>query len=267
MVIGVTDEPAKLVEKYVTDNKVAYPIVIEKGLKSARPLGVSGYPSSVLVDTQGTVVWSGHPAKLPMDLLEKTLVGATAPGFELTPALSSLAKPLEKGDYAKAYAATKALLAGNLDEPSKLAAQKLVDRFESAAKALAEAGARSCEAQLWPEAVANYKALLESYAGVPGSEGADVKLSQLQADPDVKKAIKGQEQLEKADALVGEGEIDAAYAIFKAVAKSCANLKQGEAANFKVQDIEQRGLLGYAKNCPRCREQKAACDKHKKKPK
>jgi hypothetical protein len=267
VVIGVTDEPAKLVEKFIADNKVAYPIVIEKGFKSTGPLGVTGYPSSFLIDIQGNVIWSGHPAQLSEADVEKALVGAREPGYKLTAALKPLEKLLEKGEYAKAHAAAKTLLAGNLDAESQKAGQELVDQIEGSAKSLVEAAQKCATDQDWPEAVDKYEMAVKNYLGVPGTDGVDAKLKALQADPEVKKAIKGQEQLGKADALVTDKDFDKAYAIYKSVAKSYANLKCGEAAAKQVQEIEQKGMLGFEKNCPKCQKQGSACDKHKKKAK
>ena len=102
VVVGVTDEPDGLVSKYVTDNKVAYPIVIEKGFKSSRELKVAGFPSAFLVDTKGKVIWAGHPASLKESDIEEALKGARAPGVKLPAALKSLEPLLTKQDYAKA---------------------------------------------------------------------------------------------------------------------------------------------------------------------
>lgn len=260
----MTDENEKLVSKYIEDNNVTYPIVIEQGNKSMRALGLSGFPSTCLVDIDGNVIWTGR-GEPPSDVLDKALAGARVPGFKLTSALKSLEKALEKSEFAKVHTATKALLAGNLDDESKKVADELVAMIEGDAKRLVDKAQAFVDSQDWPDAVKRYETVVDNYLGVPGTEGVDAKLKALKADPDVKKAMKGGELLGKADAFAGDGEFDKAYAGYKSIAKSYANLKCGEEAAKKMADIVDKGLLGFEKNCPRCKEQGAACDKHKKK--
>src|SRR5436190_16875642 len=87
VVVGVTNEPEKLVEKYVADNKVEYPIFIEKSFHSFSALKFNGYPSAVLIDTKGAVVWTGNPGSIDEATIEKALAGAHAPRAPLPPSL------------------------------------------------------------------------------------------------------------------------------------------------------------------------------------
>src|SRR5262249_13686912 len=146
------NEPEKLVEKYIGANKVEYPIFIEKSFKSSNALGVKGYPSAYLIDPKGNVVWAGHPAKLTDAEIEKALAGARVPGIKLPGPLKPLEPLLQKKDFGKAYEAVKAMLAGNLDEASKTAAQELVAQLENDAKALAESAQKHVEAKAYFEA-------------------------------------------------------------------------------------------------------------------
>jgi thiol-disulfide isomerase/thioredoxin len=52
--------------KYAKDNGTNYPVFIEPGNEPGAvrdPLGVESYPRAVLLDSQGRVLWNGHPAK------------------------------------------------------------------------------------------------------------------------------------------------------------------------------------------------------------
>lgn len=261
----MTDEPANLVEPFIAANKVAYPIVIEKGNKSFTALGFSGFPSACLVDPQGNIVWSGHPASLPEAQIEKALQGARPPGYKLPAGIKSAEKLLEKGEFGKAHEAIKTLMAGKLDDESMKAGQELLDRFEGDAKSLAEAAKVNAEAKEYFEATGKLERLQKQYAGVPGAEGADAKLKELLADPEVKKSIKGSEQLLKAKELDQAKDFDKAYVMYRAITRSAAGTRPGDAAMARMKEIEQNGLFGFDAGCQTCRKSERACEKHKKK--
>ena len=266
VVVGVTNEPEKLVSKYVADNKVEYPIFIETSYKSSNALKVSGYPSAFLVDPKGTVVWAGHPSDLTDSEIEKALKGAKPPGIKLPAALKALEPLMTKKDFGKAWEAAKAMLAGSLDADAKTAAEELVAGIESDAKALVESSSKHIEAKEYFEAQSELDQLGKQYAGVPGTESAAGKLQELQANAEIRKAIKAGEQLAKAGELESSSDFDKAYAGYKAVVSGYAGTQPATAAAARMQDLEQKGMLGFDKKCNACNEQKHACPKHKKKP-
>jgi hypothetical protein len=262
----VTNEDQKLVEKFISDNKIAYPIVIEKSGKSKDALKVTGIPHSFLVDSKGNIVWEGHPASLPNAEIEKALQGAHVPGMKLPAGLKSVEKTLEKGDYGKAYETVKGLMAGKLDDESTKAGQELLNQLEGDAKDLLAAATKHVEAKEYFEANGQLERLQKQYAGVPGAEGADAKLKELQADAEAKKSIKASELLAKAQELDQAKDFDKAYASYHSIAKGYSGTKPAEAAAARMTEIEQKGLLGYEAHCPACQKEGHACDKHKKKP-
>jgi hypothetical protein len=267
VVVGVTDEPDGLVSKYVTDNKIAYPIVIEKGFKSSRELKVAGFPSSFLVDTKGKVIWAGHPASLKESDIEEALKGARAPGVKLPAALKSLEPLLQKQDYAKAYEAAKNLMAGNLDEEGKKAAQEVLDNIANDAKsAMADAEKNLGEKRFY-EAQEDLTKLVKSYANVPGAEGADAKLRELKANSEAIKSIKAGEQLAKANDLAQSQDFDKAYAMLKSITMTAPGTVPATDASARMREFESGNLLGFDKKCDACLEKGKACLKHRKKPK
>lgn len=262
----MTNEPEKLVEKYIADNQVAYTIIIEKSFKSSSALGVTGYPSSFLVDAQGTVIWSGHPAQVPEAEIEKALKGARPPMIKLPAALKPLEALLQKRDYGKSYEAAKNLMGGKLDDEAQKVAQQIVSDIETDSKALADAAGKHIEAREFYDAVAKLEQLQKQYHGVPGADAAESRLKELQADAAIVKAIKGGEQLIKAQELERSQDYDKAYLAYRAIIKTFADTQPAEAAQKAMHDIDDGGMLGYDKGCPTCAEQKHACPKHKKKP-
>src|SRR5262252_2746135 len=115
VVVGVTNEPEKLVEKYVADNNVEYPIFIEKSFSSKAALKIAAYPHAVLVDPKGNVVWAGHPGNIDDATIEQALRGACHQWGPLPPALKAIEPLLAKKDFGKAFEQSKAMLGGNLD--------------------------------------------------------------------------------------------------------------------------------------------------------
>ena len=262
----MTNEDPKLVEKFISDNKIAYPIVIEKSGKSSNALKVTGIPHSFLVDTKGNIVWEGHPGSLPPAEIEKVLQGAHVPGVKLPAGLKSVEKTLEKGDYGKAYETVKGLMAGKLDDESTKAGQELLDQIDGEAKELLASANKHVEAKEYFEANANLEKLTKQYPGVPGAEGADTKLKELQADAEAKKSIQAGELLVKADEAETAKDYDKAYAMYRSLTKTFPGTKPAEAAQGHMGEIEQKGLLGFDAKCRDCQKEGRACAKHHKKP-
>jgi hypothetical protein len=264
VVVGVTNEPEKLVEKYVADNNVEYPIFIEKSFKSASALKVNGYPHAVLVDPQGTVIWAGHPGSIDEATIEKAVATAHVRPT-LTPALKPLEALLAKKDCGKAHETAKAMLGGNLDETSKTAAQALVDCLEAEAKDLAAAADQASGSKHFYEAQDALDRLVKQYAGVPGAEGAADKLKALQADASARPAIAAGAQLAKAAELEASKDYDKAYAAYKSICVNSPGTVPAADAAARMKDIESKGQLGFDKKCPDCNAQDKACGRHKKK--
>jgi hypothetical protein len=265
VVVGVTNEQEKLVEKYVADNKVEYPIFIEKSYKSATALKIPGYPHSVLVDTKGNIVWAGFPGDLNDSTIEKALTGAHPPRVSLPAALKPLEPLMAKKDFGKAYEQAKAMLGGNLDETSKTAAQEIADGIAEDAKALATAADQANESKHFYEAQDALDRLVKQYAGVPGAEGAAAKLQALQADASAKPSIVAGAQLAKAADLETSKDYDKAYAAYSAICASAPGTVPATDASARMKDLESKGMLGFDKKCKECNAQGKACSKHRKK--
>lgn len=267
VVVGVTDEPAELVDAYVQEFKPTYPIVIEQGGRSARALGVNGYPTAFLVDPKGTVVWTGHPAGLDEATLQSALKGARPPAVRLPAQLKPLERLIERGEHGKVWESARAMLAGgDLDAEAKQTAEELVAGIETAAQELFADAERRLAAREYFEAVQALEPLAKAYRGVHRWAEAEAKLAELQADPAIKKAIKGGEQLAKARELDRAKDYEKAWAIYRTVAREHAGSQPGDAAAARMREIDEQGLFGFDAACDVCRQQGRACAKHKKKP-
>ena len=100
-VTGETDEDGR--EKtvdWVEDKGVKYGYAYDEGLALFRSLGLNAFPSAVLIDPFGNIVYSGHPARLDNATIESALTDALpmplhAWGRDLAP----VKKALEMGHY------------------------------------------------------------------------------------------------------------------------------------------------------------------------
>ncbi|MBI4583730.1 MAG: hypothetical protein HY717_06880 [Planctomycetes bacterium] len=68
-IIGVTDEPAGKIEKFIDDRGIDYLVAIGGG-EAYRTRGI---PHAWLVGAKGEVVWEGHPMQLKEGMIEKFL--------------------------------------------------------------------------------------------------------------------------------------------------------------------------------------------------
>ena len=67
---GITEEQ---VEGFLKDNKVTYPIAVEKDGIPSRDFAVRGVPAAAFINEKGEVVWRGHPASLNNAEIERLM--------------------------------------------------------------------------------------------------------------------------------------------------------------------------------------------------
>ena len=68
-IIGVTDESASMIEKFIDQRGIDYVVAIG----GAGAYQTRGIPHAWLVGASGTVVWEGHPMGLKESQIEKYL--------------------------------------------------------------------------------------------------------------------------------------------------------------------------------------------------
>jgi hypothetical protein len=256
----VSDEEKGLVEGYVPKNGITYPIALGK----YGAYGVRGIPHACLIDPKGKVVWDGHPAGLPKGTIEGALKGARVPGG-LGAGLASVEKLMRAEQYGKAHAEARRLLASTSLKPeSRTQAEELCAELARACTDAVDAGLKAAEQKDWPTAAIQLGTAAK-YAGLPRSEEAIAKLAELQANPEAKKEVQANDKLVQAQALEEASEFDKAHKAYAAVQSTFAGTKAaGTAGNLRAA-LEKAGKLGFHKDCPDCLDQKAACQKHRKK--
>ena len=119
-IIMLSAEDEATVKPYAPQNNI--PFIVAVGARSVmNAYGVSGYPSSFLIDGTGKVVWEGHPALLKASDIETAL--KTVQLFKLpdvAPALKAAKAAYEGEKFAHAAKKAKGVLAkGSADEKEK----------------------------------------------------------------------------------------------------------------------------------------------------
>lgn len=255
----MTDEPADLVEKWLTSAKPTYPVAILKNADAIESfLNVKGFPSAGVVDPQGTVRFAGWSGDS-----EKALGNALAEAKKAPLWPKSLAKvtKLIQENQAAAYAEVKKLLEGGklAPEDAKVAESFRAHLEGQAASALAD-GRKSLEDGF----VARAHARAKPYAsGFPASADCAKLIQELEALPDFKKEMAGGAEFAAVGELLDEDEYTEAFEKYKSIGKKYAGTKIGENALKDAKRLISDGLPGFQPTCEECRNKRRACDRHK----
>ncbi|MCA9319362.1 MAG: redoxin domain-containing protein [Planctomycetes bacterium] len=237
-VIGVTGETPAQTDPWIKEKGAKYAYAYDKGLALMKDLGCGGFPSAVLVDSSGTVVWKGHPGSLTKDTVEEHLAGALSkPMWEWPDATKDLRKAILKNDYSKAIE-----LAAALDQNEA----ELVT-IGAAVNALVAGKATSVESAFkkgdFLTAETRGKELSKALKGLPEAEKVDEVLAAIKADPEAKKVIKAQKALQKIadgrDKLNRSKKVDAAVSSIQRIIRG---LEDGSFAAIQgekmIQELE-----------------------------
>jgi thiol-disulfide isomerase/thioredoxin len=73
LVIGVSDEPAKIVTDFMQKTKMEYPSAIDPAKRMDKAINVKGIPHVLVISTDGIVRWQGFPLSAEEPLTDKIL--------------------------------------------------------------------------------------------------------------------------------------------------------------------------------------------------
>ena len=193
----MTGEPVDKTVPWVEETGMKYAFgYLSKGDMSSfmKDLGMSGYPSAVLVDPKGEIVWAGHPSSVNGSLIKKHIAGAsTGP---VGPAAIAKNWPEE------AKAVRKAFLDGKygkaLEEAQKLGQDSSV--LADVERVIGQQAARikSCHEQGdylgFSDMMRDAKKML---SGTPQFEELEKIEGELKSDRDAKAVMSAQKKLQK----------------------------------------------------------------------
>ncbi len=154
-----------------------------------RAVGATGFPSSVLVDPAGNIVFAGHPSSVTDAVVKKAIAGALpTPLFDWPKDLSKAGKLVSKGKLADAVKEI---------ESKGESFQAFATGIENMIAGKVEALKSAAKAADWLHVDTAGKDLVASLGG--RAEVAEVKaiLDELQGSKDAKAVLKAQKALAK----------------------------------------------------------------------
>ncbi len=195
-VIGISKSAKSDVEKFVADFSVKYPTVSERS-DSMKAYGRTSYPSAVLIDTGGRVLWVGHPGEFPESKLEEELSSA-----KILPrwpdALDDVKKVFLKEHYAEAIAKVeKHLEGGKLEGDDKTAAEGVRDWLVWYGTSTLESAQKAVDAGKYYDASVELARVADLYKHHDLASKADAALTDLLSDEARKREVKAGEKLAK----------------------------------------------------------------------
>lgn len=263
VVIGVSDEDVDLIDKYVADKGVEYPIAHLSSDAFEKAIGVEGFPHSAILDPKGELAWSGHPASSDGPL--GTHIKGSKRTELLPKALASVEKLLDKEDFSGAHGELKKLSeAGGLAQAETAAANGLLQYLEAQADRLWKKGAAALEAGDYYGASNAFTRLVGEYKGIGPAGDAAAKLDEFKKDAAVGEEIKAGAKLAEVDALKQAHDYDKAYKAYRSVAAKFKGTKAADRANGAADELKANGMLGFDANCSACQQAHKACERHAK---
>jgi hypothetical protein len=201
VIIGVTDEPPALVDRWVADVEAIYPIVSTDGSELEEFLGVKGFPTAAVVSPQGVLSFAGFGSyQGPLDeALDEAEKGALLPKV-----FSKAQKKLDAGDRDGAYVEFVKLLdapKSKLDEAETAVGKRWRTWIEESTAAEVAEGQQLLEEGWVYKAWHKAEPLAKSKAGYPATQDAQALLEQVEAVEDFKDEMKGGELYAEADQL------------------------------------------------------------------
>ncbi len=195
-VVAVSKQDRSTVAKFIEEFQPVYPTICEKS-DSMRAYGRSSFPSAFLIDTNGRILWLGHPGDLSNakidEAFESTKILPAWPA-----AMKAVKKAFLKDKYADALAkVTKEIEKDRLEEDDATAAAGIQVWLEWYGASALEGAAKEAEEGKVYEAATTYEHVAQVYKKHGLAKQADAALKELLSDPDHKLEFKAGEKLAK----------------------------------------------------------------------
>jgi hypothetical protein len=193
-ILALTKEQEERTLPWVKKHGVEYAYGFDRSGEIHRWAGVRGIPYAVLLDAQGSVLWSGHPAQLDGAIIEKALVGALpVPLWEWPAETRELQAALVEGRYAAALEQARLVAQPIGQQTAETLVRARIAGLVASFEGTVARGEYHAAFQFGARAV-------KQLAGLPEGERVAAKLAQLERDPEVKRLRSGQERLARLEA-------------------------------------------------------------------
>lgn len=240
---GESDEVDKTV-KWVADKGVNYGYAYDEDLKLFGKLGLNSFPSAILVDPFGNVVYSGHPSRLSEELIDETLANVLpAPMGEWPEALAPVADKLTMGHFGPAKRALGALEASELTAQVGMFIDKTVDVRVAGISAMVEdldvAGAMAA-LEGHADVFAGYDSVLSNLGGMAKTLESDRAKAALAAQ---EKLVELEAKIKASGRKLEMEDMKSMLAEYQKIATDFEGKAPGKAAATWVSQLE-RALKG-----------------------
>lgn len=195
-VLAVSRQDRATVERFIEEFEARYPTVVEK-TNSMRAYGRTSVPSAFLINSNGRILWLGHPGNL-----QDTTIDEAIENTKILPAwpnaLKAAKKSFLKDKYAEALSkVAKELGNDRLGEEDTAAAEGIRDWLTWYGESTLEGAKKDSEASHYYEASATYEHLVALYKKHETATKAGAALKELLSDSDRKREVKAGKKLAK----------------------------------------------------------------------
>lgn len=224
VIVGVTSEPRAPTETFIEKTGFKAVVVIEKSNATMRRYGFKGYPSAALVGPDGKVLWTGHPASLREDIIEKNLKGVRLGGgdgklsldVDLPEKHRGIALKLSKGRIGAAYKALQNALKKTQGEEQRSIEAAIQTVEDLAAREMAAAEEAIVDYRIH-DAIQILKRVKAQLAGMEAAARASEMLKEIKADKSFKNEIEAGRRIADAIKFMQAGKIEKARSKLKSV--------------------------------------------------
>jgi thiol-disulfide isomerase/thioredoxin len=167
------DKSAEKLRRFVRENRINYHVAIDNG--TADWFGIRGYPTLVVVNHRGRVVWEGYPWSLGFEeAVEKAIAAGPPPllaGVDLGP-FAHLRKYLFGGrGFAKAYGEIERCAADRENRQKSVVAKRIIQTIDAGISEKIRV-ANSLRATDLLGAYNMYADIVQRYGGIEAAEPA-----------------------------------------------------------------------------------------------
>lgn len=237
VVIGLTNEPRGLVDKFVAETGAKHVIVMENG-DSGNTYKIKGYPSSFLIDVNGKIVGTSDDGGINDAAIEAQLQKVLLPP-KLPAKLAPAQALLDKKKFADARKLLdKAAADEKASEDDRKAASDAIAWMDEAAKRRLAAAAEDAAAADYPAAAETYTQVGEQWKGLPAADDAAKALKDLLADPAKKEEIDAAAKFDDVRARIAELKPKKAIPVLKGFVSNWKGTKAGSKAEEILKDLE-----------------------------
>jgi hypothetical protein len=263
LVVGVSDETHELIDQYVKDHKVSFPIArIDGAAGFEDSINTKGYPHAAVFAPTGEKIWDGHPAE------SDGPIGKAAKTSKLTPLLPAACAGAEKlmndgKNGAACLELKKVLEGGTVQGEDEGIAKDLVAFFERSSKATWDDAEAAIAKKDWLTAFEDCTRL-QAYAGLESGDKGVAKLAELRADVALMKEVDGAREGKKGAKLEDDYDFKEAIKVYKSLVSKFAGTEAAKQAQERLDVIKRDNLIKLDPNCEECVKAKKPCEKHAK---